>query len=237
MSGLKASKMHGSKEGEKYWNDQMMKDGMEYQIQRAKNEKTPGEKEKWTGFASLKKASTEYKRSIGAIFKNKTHTTRDLFLYTKFVIIRFYSSIAFRNDLATLELKDTKTNNVLRSKKGGFYEIVMRKFKASERIGDITVEVDKNLSKVLRAYIKYRSHVEAVTHDYLLSNSKGAPLSKRMVGNILRELTLRFLGKKFATRQIRIMKATQDSPIVASALKVSSQQLHGLKQHQEYNRK
>ena len=122
-------------------------------------------------------------------------------------------------------------------RRGGLYEITMRKFKASDKIGEIVVEVDRNLSKVLKAYIKYRSQVEAVKHDYLLSNSKGAPLSKRMVGNILRELTLRFLGKKFATRQIRIMKATQDSPIVASALKVSSQQLHGLKQHQEYNRK
>ena len=229
--------MHGSKEGEKYWSAQMFKDAEEYQKQRAKNEKSPGEKEKWTGFASLKKASTEYKRSIGAIFKNKTHTTRDLFLYTKFIIIRFYSSIAFRNDLATLQLSSSKTNNVLQPKKGGLYEITMRKFKASERIGEITVEVDSNLSKVLKAYIKYRGKVDAVTHDYLLSNSKGEPLSKRMVGNILRELTLRFLGKKFATRQIRIMKATLDSPIVASALKLSSQQLHGIKQHQEYNRK
>ena len=87
----------------------------------------------------------------------------------------------------------------------------MRKFKASERIGDITVEVDRNLSKVLKGYIKYRGNVDAVKHDYLLSNSRGEPLSKRMVGNILRELTKRFLGKKFATRQIRIMKATQDS--------------------------
>ena len=215
----------------------MMKDGEEYQTQREKNEKSPGEKDKWTGFASLKKASTEYKRSIGSIFKNKTHTIRDLFLYTKFLIIRFYSSIAFRNDLATLQLTDTKHNNALRSKKGGFYEIIMRKFKASNRIGEITVDVDRNLSKVLKAYIKYRSHVDEVKHDYLLSNSTGGALSKRMVGNILRELTKRFLGKKFATRQIRIMKATQDSPIVASALKVSSQQLHGIKQHQEYKRK
>ena len=215
----------------------MFKDTEEYQKQRAKNEKSPTEKENWTGFASLKKASTEYKRSIGAIFKNKTHTTRDLFLYTKFIIIRFYSSIAFRNDLATIQLSSSKTNNVLQPKKGGLYQIIMRKFKASERIGDITVEVDRNLSKVLKAYIKYRNNVDAVDHDYLLSNSKGQPLSKRMVGNILRELTKRFLGKKFATRQIRIMKATQDSPIVASALKVSSQQLHGIKQHQEYNRK
>ena len=124
----------------------------------------------------------------------------------------------------------TKHNNALRSKKGGLYEIIMRKFKASNRIGEITVDV-------LKGYIKYRSHVDAVKHDYLLSNSKGGALSKRMVGNILRELTKRFLGKKFATRQIRIMKATQDSPIVASALKVSSQQLHGIKQHQEYKRK
>ena len=76
VSGLKASKMYGSTEGEKYWSSQMFKDSEEYQKQRAKNEKSPTEKEKWTGFASLKKASTEYKRSIGAIFKNKTHTTK-----------------------------------------------------------------------------------------------------------------------------------------------------------------
>ena len=57
---------------------------------------------------------------------------------------------------------------MLQPKKGGLYEITMRKFKASERIGDITVEVDRNLSKVLKAYIKYRGNVDAVKHDYLL---------------------------------------------------------------------
>ena len=229
--------MFSSESGEKYWGDRIKIDSDEYKKKRSKHEKTPTEKDKWTGFRSLKKASTEFRRSIGHVFKSNSYTTRDLFLYTKFLVIRFYSSIAFRNDLATLKITPSETDNVLKPKKGGLFQIIMRKFKASNKIGDITIEVDKNLSKVLKKYIKYRNQVSKVTHDFLLSNSKGQPLSKRMVGNILREITSRYLGKTFATRQIRIMKATDDSPIVASALKVSSQQLHGLKQHLDYMRK
>ena len=41
VAGLKASKMYGSDEAEKYWSAQMFKDSDEYQKQRAKNEKSP----------------------------------------------------------------------------------------------------------------------------------------------------------------------------------------------------
>ena len=110
-------------------------------------------------------------------------------------------------------------------------------FKASDKIGNLDIDLDKNISSVLRKYIEYRDKVDAVKHKYLLSNSKGLPLSKRMIGNILRQLTERLLGKKFATRQIRVMAATKDREVLALAEKLAHKQLHSIKQHKQYTRK
>lgn len=235
-SGLIASKAFKNQKAIDYWLKAVTKDSSEYDENRAKNLSTDKEKELWTGMEALKKASTEYKRIIAHIFRTPTYTTRDLFLYTKYMVLRFYSSYAFRNDLATIKLDGSDTENILVKGKG-IYTVRMRKFKASNKIGKIDIPLDKNLSGVVRKYIAYRNKVEAVDHKFLLSNSKGKPLSKRMVGNILRELTQKLLGKKFATRQIRVMQATEDRKVVQFAQTLANKQLHSITQHKQYSRK
>jgi hypothetical protein len=136
-----------------------------------------------------------------------------------------------------VKIEGDSKDNLLIKKKGGTYKVALRKHKTSRKVGTIEVDLDKNVSKVLSRYIKYRNKVPQVTHKYLLSNSKGEPLSQRMLGNILREITSRFLGKKFATRQLRIMQATADSKLIESAKEAAKKQLHSLKQHDEYARK
>ena len=229
--------MWNVKNGMEYWKKEVELDSAEYDKKRSTNKASDKEKENWTGYTALKKASTEYKRSIGRIFKNPKYNTKDLFLYTKYVCVRFYSSYAFRNELATVKLEGGSNDNLLIKKKGGTYKVALRKHKTSRSAGTIEVDLDKNVSKVLTRYIKYRNKVPQVEHQYLLSNSKGEPLSQRMLGNILREITSKFLGKRFATRQLRIMQATQDSELIQKATEAAKKQLHSIKQHGEYARK
>lgn len=235
-SALIASKAFKNQNAIDYWLKAVTKDSSAYDSQRSKNLSTDKESELWTGMNALKKASTEYKRIIAHIFRTPTYTTRDLFLYTKYLILRFYSSYAFRNDLATIQIEGNDQDNTLVKGKG-IFTVRMRKFKASNKIGDLDIPLDKNLSGVVKKYLAYRDKVEAVDHKFLLSNSKGKPLSKRMVGNILRELTQKLLGKKFATRQIRVMQATEDRKVVDLAQQLANKQLHSIKQHKQYSRK
>ena len=234
---LIASKMWDLKKAREYWAKEVETDSTEYDKKRSSNKASEKEKENWTGYAALKKASTEYKRSIGRIFKNPDYTTKSLFLYTKYVCVRFYSTYAFRNELATVKLEGGSNDNLLIKKKGGTFKVALRQHKTSRKVGTLEVDIDKNVSKVLKRYIKYRSKVPQVTHKFLLSNSRGAPLSQRMLGNILREITSRFLGKRFATRQLRIMQATADSELIKKAQEAAKKQLHSIKQHGEYARK
>ena len=117
---LIASKAFSNKKATEYWLKAVTKDSAEYDEKRSKNISTDKENELWTGMDKLKKASAEYKRIISHIFRNQSHTTKDLFLYTKYIIIRFYSSYAFRNDLATIKLEGGEKDNLLVKKKSTY---------------------------------------------------------------------------------------------------------------------
>ena len=150
--------------------------------------------------------------------------------------MRFYSEIQLRNDLATIELKSKDKNNYIQKQKGSVYKLVMRTFKASEKIGEREIELSKPLSKVTRDYLKYRNRVD-VDHDHLLSNSGGGVLSKPALGKVLRKLSKEFLGKAVGVRMLRIFNATDNAAILRKADEVSNNMLHSAKQSKEYVRK
>jgi hypothetical protein len=217
----------------KVWSELMTNDILAYKKNRSKQKLTTEEKEKIPakGFAALKKASTEYKRSIKLDLAKKT--LKSLSIYGRYLIFRFYAEVAFRNGLATVQIGEGLNKLI---KKKGVYTIFMKQHKTSDKMGEITVVLSKALSKVLATYIKYRNQYD-LKHSYLLVNQKGEPLSKKSLGVILAQLTRRYFGKSFGTRLIRIMKVQSESGTLEKAKKLANDMLHSMAQSQQYNKK
>jgi len=190
----------------------MYKDSSDYAEQRKKNKKTPTEEHKWLdgALAKLKKAATELKRQISNKLK-KTPSVATLWLYTQYLIMRFYSEIQLRNDLGNVSLADKENQNYLKKIKGGRYNLIMRDFKASRKVG--------------------------VEHNWLLSNSKGQKLSKPALGKSLRKLTGDRLDKSIGTRMLRIFNASDHRKIIEQAAEISNNMLHSQKTSKGYVRK
>jgi len=226
------------KQENEYWKNRMYTDSDEYSEERKKNKKSVKEEKNWIDDAlkKLKKVSTEYKRTINYKLK-QAPSVSNLWLYTQYIILRFYSEIQLRNDLGNVSLKDTGKNNYLKRVKGSKYELIMRDFKASNKIGHRKIEISKALSNVLKAYISYRNKVDDIKHDFLLSNSKGLELSKSALGKALRKITLDKLNKKIGTRMLRIFNASLHANVIAKANEISNNMLHSSKQTRQYIRK
>jgi hypothetical protein len=217
----------------KVWSELMTNDILAYKKNRSKQKLTTEEKEKIPakGFSALKKASTEYKRSIKLDLAKKT--LKSLAIYGRYLIFRFYAEVAFRNGLATVQIGEGLNKLI---KKKGVYTIFMKQHKTSDKMGEITVVLSKALSKVIGTYIKYRKQYD-LKHSYLLVNQKGEPLSKKSLGVILAQLTRRYFGKSFGTRLIRIMKVQSESGTLEKAKKLANDMLHSMAQSQQYNKK
>jgi hypothetical protein len=231
VAGVKALQAYGIT-FEK-WNKAMFEDVKDYKVVRGKQKLSDSEKAKIPdgGFSALKKISTEFKRTIKRDISSEE--VKGLYLYSQYIVIRFYSEFAFRNDLATVEI-GKGDNKLVKSK--GIYTIKMTDFKASDKLGNIDVTLSKALSNVLAKYIKYRAKFN-LPHNFLLVNSTGGKLSKKGLGTILNQITKKFLGKGFGTRIIRILKARENSETIDKAKKIASDMLHSLEQSQQYNKK
>ena len=231
VAGVKANQAYGLK-NEK-WVNAMLSDVKQYKQNRGKQKLSETEKKKMPveGFKALKKISTEFKRSIKTdIAKNNI---KGLYKFSQALIIRFYSEVAFRNDLATVQI-NTGENKLTKSK--GIYSIQMTNFKASDKLGKITVGLSKALSAVLSKYIKYRAKFD-LDHAFLLVGPNGKKLSKKGLGNILNRITKQYLGTGgFGTRIIRILTARSEKDTIDKAKKIASDMLHSLEQSQMYNK-
>jgi len=237
ISAVKLSQAFGNKKLEEKWSKHMYSDSEAYNKQRNLNKVTDVEREKWPsgGYAALKKASTEFKRRISKVFKTEP-SLKNLYLYTKYVILRFYASVAMRNDLASFTLKKSgDTSNYLTRAKAQ-YTVHMRSFKTKKFVGETEITFDKNVSKVIFAYIKYRNKLD-IKHDFLLSNQKGQPLSKSALGKILALLTSDLLSKKISTRIIRVLKATAHKKQIDEMRNLAKEMQHSLKTQGQYTRK
>ncbi len=220
-----------------YWSERMYKDSNDYAKSRKENKKSQRESDKWIpdALSKLKKLATEFKRTINSELK-KEPTVKRLWLYTQYIILRFYSEVQLRNDLGNISLNDDKKSNLLKKKKGGKFTIVMRDYKVSKQLGTIEINLSVALSRVLSVYLKYRSKLE-LPHEWLLSNSKGKKLSKSGLGKVLRKLTSNKLGKSIGSRMLRVFNATNNAEIIKKAKEIANNMLHSQKQSQDYVRK
>ena len=216
------------------WGDAMREDVIKYKKSRSEQKISKVEKQKWPkgGYPVLKKISTELKRTIRRDIAGEP-TLKGLYIYSQYIVIRFYSEVAFRSDLPSIVLKGS--GNVMR-KKNGVYEIRMTDFKASDKIGPITVKLTRALTRVLDKYLKYRNKLD-LKHEYLIVNSQGGKMSKKAMSIILNRITKRFTGKSFGTRLIRVLKVTHEKEALDKVKKLANDMLHSLETSQTYVRK
>ena len=221
VGAVKAGQGYSMKDNKK-WYDAMISDVQAYKEQRGLQLKSEAEKKHWPkeGIKVLKKIASEFKRSIRLALQ--TPNVESLYLYSQYILVKFYSEVQLRNTLADVEI--VKGDNYL-SKSKGIYTIHLSKFKASDRVGNVEIKLSRALSTAIHKYLKFRAQVKP-DHTYLLVNAKGGKLSKKGLGVLLQKLTKKFTGKAFGTRLIRVLKATENKKVLDKALKISKEMLH-----------
>ena len=221
IAAVKAGQAYGLKENKK-WYYAMLDDANEYKKKRSKQNKSETEKAKWLegGLKTLKKGATEYKREIRRLLLE--NTLKSLYAYSNYLILRFYSEVALRNDLAEIEIGSGENHL---SKKKGIFTLNLTKFKVSEKVGPVEIPLSRALSTVLSTYIKYRKKFD-LDHKFLLVNATGKKLSKKALGIILHKLSKKYTGKSVGTRQLRVQYATENREVIEKALKISKEMLH-----------
>ena len=233
VAGVKAGQALSLKENKK-WYAAMLKDIQAYKEQRSLQNKSEEEKKNWPkgGISVLKKVASEIKRSIRLALK--TPSIEALYLYSQYILVKFYSEVQLRNTLADVEI-GKGDNHLTKSK--GIYTIHLSKFKASDKVGKVEFPLSKALSTAIHRYIKFRTQLN-LPHNFLLVNAKGNKLSRKGLGAILHKLTKRFTGKAFGSRLARVLFATENKAVLDKALKISKEFLHSeLKTTVSYARK
>ena len=220
VAGVKSSQAYGIEN--KKWYAAMLKDIQAYKEQRSLQNKSEEEKKNWPkgGISVLKKVASEFKRSIRLALK--TPSIEALYLYSQYILVKFYSEVQLRNTLADVEI-GKGDNHITKSK--GIFTIHLTKFKASDKVGKVEFPLSKALSTAIHRYIKFRTQLN-LPHNFLPVNAKGNKLSRKGLGTILHKLTKRFTGKAFGSRLARVLKATENKKVLDEALKISKEMLH-----------
>lgn len=233
VGAVKAGYAYELKDNKK-WYAAMISDIDAYKKQRSLQNKSEEEKKAWPkeGIAVIKKIATEFKREIRRALQ--THSVESLYLYSQYIILKFYSQVALRNDLAEVQI-GSGANHLTKSK--GVYTLHLSKFKVSEKVGAVDIVLSKALSTAISKYVKFRAQVKP-DHNFLLINARGGKLSKKALGVLLQKLTKKYTGKSFGTRLIRVLKATEHKNVLDAALKISKEMLHkDIKMTASYARK
>ena len=91
----KASQSYGIEN--KKWYAAMISDVQAYKEQRSLQNKSEEEKKNWPkgGISVLKKVASEFKRSIRLALK--TPSIESLYLYSQYILVKFYSEVQLRN--------------------------------------------------------------------------------------------------------------------------------------------
>ena len=148
VAGVKSSQAYGIEN--KKWYAAMLKDIQAYKEQRSLQNKSEEEKKNWPseGIKVLRKVASEFKRSIRLALK--TPSIESLYLYSQYILVKFYSEVQLRNTLADVEI-GKGDNHLTKSK--GIFTIHLTKFKASDKVGKVEFPLSKALSTAIHRYI------------------------------------------------------------------------------------
>ena len=234
-AGVKASQALKMKPENK-WFAAMIKDQNLYQTERNKNEPSDKEKEliPKSGLKAIKKSAVELKKRIKFVLQAEPSKS-GLYKYQWFIALKLYSEIPFRNTFADINITGTKSNHLVRPKKGK-YKFVMTDFKNSDRLGPREIPISRAGTMALKKYLAYRDKV-GIKHNKLFSTKNGEPMNKATFGKGLQSTTTKILGKPIGSRIIRILHASDKADVIREAAELTNKLLHTSKQTAQYVRK
>ena len=140
----------------------------------------------------------------------KELTGKDRELLMMYTLYNMLIEIPTRNDFAGMKYinkstynklteEDKKERNYLVNQKGKLF-FVYNKYKTSKAYGEKIIDSTKNLSKILRMYIKLTKKKNG---DFMFTTSTGNPISANVGSQMLLKYSKRYLGKNISTTLIR----------------------------------
>lgn len=151
------------------------------------------------------------KEIVKGNLKNKeTLTGKDKELVMVFTIFSFLVKYPLRNDLAGMKYILKKDYNKLTEddkKQGNFLVknknklmMILNQYKTSKKYGEKIIELSPEISKVLRMYIKL---TDKKVGDVLFTNSRGNPITRNGISQLLLKTSKKYLGKNISTTMMR----------------------------------
>jgi len=225
VAGLKACLAYKTKDDA--WRIRMMSDSMKYSNQREKNEKSEKEEKLWPkgGYAAIKKASSELLKRIKHQLKEEPNLAI-MYRYQMYIALKMFAEAPMRNTFASLQIGEHPEGNYIETPKKGSFTLVIRKHKASKKIGERRVKLSRGMTTALRKFLRYREKTD-VRHKFMFTGKLGKKLSKSAFGKALHRVTKEIIGKAFGSRIIRVLAATSEKESLDKIADLSNKMLHG----------
>lgn len=144
------------------------------------------------------------------IKKKEKLTRNDLDLLTGYTLFSFLLRLPTRNDMSGMQLigktaynnlsdKQKEDTNYLVKEKSKMF-LVLNEYKTSKKYGEKKIDVPKDLEKILRMYLRL---TKTNNGDIIFKNSKGEPISRNGISQILIRTSKHYLDKSISTTMMR----------------------------------
>lgn len=162
---------------------------------------------------------SEIKKMTGKMFseikekdlkKKEILKPSDKELMVVFTIFTFLSEYPLRNDLAGMKYISKTDYNILtddNKKDGNFLVkqknklmIILNEYKTSKKYGEKIIELNPEITKILKFYIRV---MDKEIGDVLFTNSRGNPITRNGISQLLIKTSKKYLGKSISTTMIR----------------------------------
>ena len=170
------------------------------------------QKDNFVEFIELKKMTAQMFREIRDkdLKKKETLKPSDKELMVVFTIFSFLSQYPLRNDLAGMKYisktdynkltdDDKKNGNFLVKQKNKLM-IILNEYKTSRRYGEKIIELNWEITKIMKFYIRV---MDKEIGDVLFTNSRGNPITRNGISQLLIKTSKKYLGKSISTTMIR----------------------------------
>ena len=139
--------------------------------------------------------------------KKEDMTAKDKSLIQSYILFNIYTRLPLRNDLALMETinkrsynklsaEEKKEKNYLVINKNNMF-MVLNKYKTSSKYDELTIDIPKDLEKLLRFYIRVNGM------GVLFKSSTGKPLTRNALSQLLLKETKKRMGKSISTTMLR----------------------------------
>ena len=139
--------------------------------------------------------------------KKKELSKKEKALLQVYTIFSIYRKLPMRNDLAGMSTitkraynklgeKEKKENNYLVLEKGNMF-FVLNKYKTARKYEELRIDIDKDLQKLLRYYLKVNGM------GVLFKTSTGNPLTRNALTQLLIKTSKKYMGKAISTTMLR----------------------------------